>query len=97
VKLFAAIGAIAGVKVGLEVELVALVVACVYALGRLAWHGKLLRTLGNSFALAFNPVLPKKWKRTVTPELMHRLRLGAPIFVGALVALGMKYSNLWKF
>ena len=65
VKMVAAIGASAGVLVGLEIELVSFLVAGLYALGRLAWSGELLKTLANSFFLALNPLLPKKWRRTI--------------------------------
>src|SRR5262245_42169881 len=49
VKLFAAIGAVGGVYVGLEAQLLSLIAASIYALGQLAWNGKLVPTLGNSF------------------------------------------------
>ena len=87
VKLFAAIGAMTGVFIGIEAQLLSIIVAAVYALGRLAWSGKLVRTVGNSFYVMANPVLPTKWKRNITPELLHKIRLGVPIFVGTALAL----------
>lgn len=87
VKLFAAIAAVCGVDVGLEAEFLAFVVAGVYALGRLAWEGKLLRTLGNTLFMAFNPLLPARLRKPMSPELLHTLRLGGAILVGLLIAV----------
>ena len=87
VKLFAAIAAIVGPNVGLEGEFLAFVVAGIYSLGRLTWDGKLLRTLGNTMALGVNPLLPRRMRRTVTPELRETLRLGGAIFAGLLISV----------
>jgi prepilin peptidase CpaA len=87
VKLFAAIAAIVGPDIGLEGEFLAFVVAGIYSLGRLTWDGKLLRTLGNTLALGVNPVLPKRMRRTVSPELRETLRLGGAIFAGLLISV----------
>ena len=95
VKLFAAIGAIAGPFVGIEAQFYAFVFAALFALAKLAWHGKLLRTLGNSFYLGLNPVLPKRWRKKVTPELMSTIRLGVAIFVGTVTAAIMNLPPLW--
>ncbi len=90
VKLFAAIGAVTGVALGIEAEFYAVIVAGIFALLQLAIRGKLLRTLGSTFYVGMNPVLPKKWRRRITPEMMTRIRLGAPIFVGTMVAIGLR-------
>ena len=90
VKLFAAVGAIIGFGPGIEAQFISFIVASLYALGRLAWHGKLFRTLANSAYLGLNPVLPKKYRREVTPELMHRIRLGGAIFAGTAIAVFLR-------
>jgi len=95
VKLFAAIGAVGGLYLGLETQFLALVAASVYALGQLAWNGKLLSSLASSFFLGLNPVLPKRMRRTIAPELMHRIRLGAAILLGAAIAVAEKHRELW--
>lgn len=95
VKLFAAVGAVAGIYVGIEAELLAFIFAALFSLARLAWHGKLFRTMGNSFFIALNPVLPKKWRREVEPELMSRVRLGGAIFAGTALAVLMKHPTFW--
>ena len=86
VKLVAAIGACAGAMAGLEIELLSLVIAALYALGRLAWQGQLIRTLGNAVFLAMNPLLPKKWRRKVSPTLMNTVRLGGAFLCATLLS-----------
>jgi prepilin peptidase CpaA len=95
VKLFAAVGGIAGVLVGFEAEMFAFIAAAFFSLARLAWHGKLFKTIGNTFFLGLNPILPSKWRREVEPELMSSLRLGGAIFAGTLVAVMKEHPILW--
>lgn len=95
VKLFAALGALTGLSMGLEIELTAFIAAAVLAMGRLAWQGALLRTLLNAFFLAVNPVLPRKWRRTVEPELMATVRLGVPIAVAATLVVVGRHAAPW--
>ena len=87
VKLIAAAGAVAGVRAGLEIELMVLVVAALYALGRVAWEGKLAQTLGNSFALATNPFRPVSSRRVIQPTSMSTVRLGGPVLGACLLCL----------
>jgi prepilin peptidase CpaA len=95
VKLFAAIGAMAGVKLGVEIELISFIVASLYALGRLAWQGKLTRTLLNSLWLVATLVLPKPRRREIRPELMATVRMGAAILAAALLAIYLEYPIFW--
>ena len=95
VKLFAAIGAVAGMSVGIVVQLVTFMAAAIISLGRLAYHGKLFKTLANSAFLGLNPILPQKWRREVTPELMTMVRLGGFAFVGTFVALYLRHPMPW--
>lgn len=95
VKLFAAIGAIGHLYYGITAQLLSFVAAALFALGRLAWDGKLFRTVSNALFLAFNPVLPKKWRRDVAPELMTSIRIGVAIFAGAALALLDSHPRLW--
>lgn len=86
VKLFAAIGALTLANVGLEALFYASCALSLFALARLAWDGVLLRTMGNVLFLLFNPVLPKKYRRKIQPQLMTKMRFGPAIFVGMLCA-----------
>ena len=95
VKLFAAIGAVGGYALGLEVELLALVCASIYAVGHLAWNGRLFHSLTNSLFLGLNPILPKRWRRTMSSALMHRIRLGAAVALGAFIAISGHHRELW--
>lgn len=96
VKVFAAIGAVAGVYLGLEAQLLSMMAAAIYALGYLAWNGKLFASLGNSVFVGLNPVLPRRWRRTIPVELMHRIRLGAAIFLGSALVIVDKHPELWS-
>jgi prepilin peptidase CpaA len=84
VKLLAAIGAICLPKAGMTIEFYAMIVGSFFAMARLAWNGTLLRTLGNSVALAFNPLLPKSRRRKVPAEAMTSMRF-APAILGAAI------------
>ncbi len=95
VKLFAALGAVGGLYLGLEAQFLSLVAASIYAIGQLIWNGRLLGSLGNSMFLTLNPVLPRKYRRTIAPELMHRIRLGAAVMLGSAIALTEKHRELW--
>lgn len=94
VKLLAALGAICGTRLGVEAELYAFIVAAMFALGKMAYEGKLTRTLGNTLALVGNPVLPKGKRREVSPDMMTEMRFGPSIFVGVLATLLMAWRPL---
>jgi prepilin peptidase CpaA len=51
----------------------------------MAYEGKLLRVLGNTLALAVNPLLPKAKRREIPPEQLTWTRMGPAIFVGTAV------------
>lgn len=87
VKLLAALGAIAGPELGLEVEILGMSIAAVYALVLLACRGGLARTLGASLWLALNFFLPARWRRPVAPAEMMPLRLGVHLFLGTIASL----------
>ncbi|MCA9607099.1 MAG: prepilin peptidase [Myxococcales bacterium] len=95
VKLFAALGAIGGLYLGLEAQFLSLVAASIYAIGQLAWNGRLLNSLGNSVFIGLNPVLPRRFRKTIAPELMHRIRLGAAVLLGTSIAIFEKHRELW--
>jgi prepilin peptidase CpaA len=88
VKLLAAIGALCLPRVGMTIEFYSMVVGSIFAMGRLAWNGALLRTLGNSLALALNPFLPKRSRRTIPAEAMTAMRF-APAVLGAVLVCAL--------
>lgn len=85
VKLLAALGALLGPVVGLEVELHAFVVMALFAPARLAYEGRLLRVLGNATTLVLNPLRPRARRRVLAPELMASLRFGPAVAVAMLL------------
>jgi prepilin peptidase CpaA len=84
VKLFAALGAIEGPIVGLELELSACILLAVFAVVRLAFEGRLLRMLGNAARLVANPFLPTRWRRPLAQELVTEMRMGPAIFAAVV-------------
>ncbi|HVW25522.1 MAG TPA: A24 family peptidase [Polyangiaceae bacterium] len=87
VKLFAALGALCGPAMGLEIELSAFVLVAVFAMVRLAFVGRLLRMLGNVACLVVNPFLPAKYRRPMDAEAFTAMRMGPAIFVGLACVL----------
>ena len=87
VKLFAAIGAIAGFSVGLEAQLFGLTVAAVYVTIRLAVRRELLTVLANAARLVANPLLPRRLRRPPTRVSLAEVRLGASVLAGTLLAV----------
>jgi len=86
VKLLVAVGALCRALIGVEMEFYAFIAAALFAPARLAWEGKLFKTLGNTLVLVSNPFLPKAKRREIPKETMTWLRFAPAIFAGALVA-----------
>ncbi|MEO6572805.1 MAG: A24 family peptidase [Polyangiaceae bacterium] len=84
VKLFAAIGALCMSMFGVEAEMYGFFVAALIAPARLAYEGKLLRTIKNAAFLMVNPFLPAARKLEVQQEMMTWFRMGPAIFLGVL-------------
>lgn len=91
VKLLAVVGALVGPIWGLEAEFYSFGALLLYAPARLAYDGRLLRTLGNSIALIANVLLPKERRRSIAPELMASFRFGPAVFFGSVVASFMHW------
>jgi prepilin peptidase CpaA len=82
VKLFAALGAALHPLAGLEAETYAFVAAMLLAPAKLAWEGKLLRTLANTLALVANPLRKKAAQRPMPEAMVTWFRLGPAVFLG---------------
>ncbi len=82
VKLFAAIGAIGGVELGLQAQLLSYALCALGACCVLAYRGRLLATLGRSLLL----LLPRA-RRRPPPEALTPVRLGAAIFAACALLL----------
>jgi prepilin peptidase CpaA len=86
-KLFAAIGALLQPLLGIEAEAYGLFAGAVIALANMAYRGTLLRTLGSSFSLLFNPMRARENRREIPHEALTWFRLGPSIFIGTLATL----------
>jgi prepilin peptidase CpaA len=86
VKLLIAIGAICGASVGIEAQFYSFVAGAIMGQAKLAWEGKLFRTLGNAASIVINPFLAPARRRKLSPELMTSMRFGPAIFVGTVTA-----------
>lgn len=94
VKLLAAIGVVAGVRAGLEIELMTLVVGGLYALGRVASDGKLGATLGNSMTIVANLFRPPHGRRPIEPTSMSTVRLGGASLAASALCLWVRIRPL---
>jgi prepilin peptidase CpaA len=65
-----------------------------FALGRLAYDGKLTRTLTNAARLVINPVLPKDKRTEVSQDMMTEMRFGPAIFVGTVTSLLVQWRPM---
>lgn len=87
VKLFAAIGAMLQPVLGVEAEMYGFFAGAILAPARLAYEGKLLSTIRNSFAIGANFFLPKAKQRSVDATTLSWFRLGPAIFIGVCLAV----------
>jgi prepilin peptidase CpaA len=95
IKLFAALGSLGLISLGLEAMFYAVAVGTMFTLARLAWRGVLLQTLANALFILLNPLLPKQRRRELTGENLTKMRFGLSIFVGTLFAVLSSRGNRW--
>jgi prepilin peptidase CpaA len=94
VKLLAAIGAAAGPRLGLELQLAGFVTTALCAMGVLAWRGRLGATLWRTAALAARPLLFKARGAPVHRELLEPFRMGVPLCAAAVVWLWLRWIGV---
>ncbi len=89
VKLLGAIGAIAGAIAATETLILAFLFGGVFALGKLAWHGRLFRTMGRTLRVLAGFIVPGLGRATMQREGETRLevRFGVAICVATLATL----------
>jgi len=87
VKLLAALGALGGPQLGLEIEMLGLCFAAAWGVVLLARRGALRKTLLSSLLLVVNFFLPARMRRPMPTAEMMPMRLGAPLFLGTVVGL----------
>jgi prepilin peptidase CpaA len=86
-KLLALCGVGLGPLLGLEAELYAFGLGCLYAIGRAAYGGVLWRTLRGSTTLLANAVVPTHARREVAPSVLVPVRFAPFIFAGVATAV----------
>ncbi|MGC4067165.1 MAG: prepilin peptidase [Polyangiaceae bacterium] len=85
VKLLAVLGALAGPAVGIEVELYSFLLIALYALIKLAYHGRLLSMFASTLGLTRNAFLPKERRKPIPSELLTSLRFAPAVLVAMLL------------
>lgn len=93
VKVFAALGALGQVSLGVEMQLYAFVLAAVIAPARIAYEGNLKRTLKNCGTLLTNAFLPPEKRKTIEADSVTWFRLGPCIFLGTLLTAILHYDE----
>lgn len=92
-KLFVAIGGLLQVMLGVEAEMYGFFAAALIAPARLAYDGKLLRTLKNAGALMINPFMPKEKKIQIEQEMMSWFRMGPAILLGTILCAALHWRD----
>ncbi len=94
VKLCAALGAILKPVIGIEAVFYGFLAAALIAPARLAYEGKLFRTLKSSFFLLVNPLLPKERRVVLDPSAMTWVRMGPAFLVGVVITTALHYPDI---
>ncbi len=89
VKLFAALGALHGVSLGMEMLVMSLLVSAAWAIVWLARERRLGQAFANMGRVTLNLVMPRSRRKPVARTEMTEMRLGPSILVGSLLALWM--------
>lgn len=84
-KLLAAVGALLQTTMGVEAQMYALFGATLVAPARLAYEGKLLKTLKNTALLGANMFLPKEKRRPIDEAALSSFRIGPAVLFGVLL------------
>jgi prepilin peptidase CpaA len=95
VKLFAVIGTLVGIRMGLELQLTSYGIAIAYALCWLTYRGELGAMLARSLRL-LRLGLPSKAQGTPPePDGLVEVRLGVPIFAASLLLVAHASLERW--
>ena len=91
VKVFAALGALLGPSLGLEVQLTSLVLLAFFSMLLLAWRGGLFAMLKRSLWLMLGWALPKRWQPEMSPEHFTAMRMGPAICLATWGSIAFNY------
>jgi prepilin peptidase CpaA len=87
VKLLGAVGAIAGPAAATETLILAFLFGGLFALGQLAWHGRLWATLARTVRVLAGWVVPGVGRAAPSTEPPLTVRFGVAICLGSLATL----------
>ena len=85
VKLFAALGAVLGARIGIEAEFYGFAVAALVGPARLAYEGKLFRSIYDTVLVVARPRGQIAGRRQLIEHLTTRFSMGPAVFVGTAV------------
>lgn len=91
IKLLAAVGALLQTSMGVEAQMYTFFAATLVAPAKLAYEGKLMTTLKNTFALGANVFLPKAKQKSVDEAVFSWFRLGPAVLFGVLFTAYMHW------
>ena len=86
VKLFIALGALLQPMIGVEAQMYGFFAGAILAPARLAYEGKLFRTMKNALTIGANLFLPAKKRRPVDEAAMSWFKLGPAVAFGVALA-----------
>jgi prepilin peptidase CpaA len=85
VKMLIALGALLQPVLGVEAQMYGFFAGAILAPARLAYEGKLITTLKNSFSIFANFFLPKDKQHSVDAAALSSFRLGPAILLGVML------------
>ncbi|MDQ3031894.1 MAG: A24 family peptidase [Myxococcota bacterium] len=98
VKLLAAAGALGGMRLGMEVQLATFLVAALYVMCRMAFHGRLTSMLGRTAKVAVATLRrAPETERELDPDLADTVRLGVPALAGTVFCVLSRDLSLLLF
>lgn len=95
VKLFAGLGALVGVREGLELQLTSYGLAVAYALCALTYRGEIGATLARAAALMLPALRRDPCRALPATDALVRVRLGIPIFLAAILLQARLSLQAW--
>jgi prepilin peptidase CpaA len=95
VKLFAVLGALAGMRTGLELQLTSYGIAIAYALCALACRGQIGAFFARTALLLLAPFRAASREPPPAADSLVRVRLGIPIFLSALLLQARLGLEAW--
>ncbi len=94
VKLFAALGALCGFSVGLNMVFLSFVAAVLFAVVSVVYHGKFFTMMRNVGTIVTNMFRPAAKRKVVPAEALTHHRMGPAILVGVCFQLFLEWR--WR-